>query len=78
VPADICALHMDNQHARIGDLETIECAIVPRFAVAENHRECHATSMAMTKPRVYPSSPRSLRKRCMPSILSAKLASGPA
>jgi hypothetical protein len=35
VPADILALHPDQQDTRIGDLEAVEYAIVPRFAVAE-------------------------------------------
>jgi hypothetical protein len=75
--ADVFALHSDQQHPRVADLEAVERAIIPRFAVTENHRKCHAKSMAMTKLRVYSSSPRSLRKRCMPSILSANVASGP-
>ena len=35
VPADILALHPDQQDTRIGDLEAVEYAIVPRFTVAE-------------------------------------------
>lgn len=35
VPADILTLHTDQQDTRIGDLEAVEYAIVPRFAVAE-------------------------------------------
>ncbi len=42
VPVDVVALHLDDQYARIGDLEAVEGTVVTRFAVAENHRKDHA------------------------------------
>jgi hypothetical protein len=39
VPADILALHTDQQDTGIGDLEAVEYAIVSRFTIAEHHRE---------------------------------------
>lgn len=42
MPLDVLAMHVDHQHARVGDFVFVECAVVARFAVAEHHREGHA------------------------------------
>ena len=52
VPVDVCAVHVDDQHARIRDLVLVEYAVVARFAVAEYNREGHASSMAAPQPAV--------------------------